>query len=280
MAGATDKIPVSVVIATRNEERRIERCLAALRDFAEIIVLDSRSEDGTKEIAWKNGANVYDFFWNGKYPKKRQWALENIPLTHDRAFFVDADEIVTPALAREIAALDFRAAGYFVPGRYIFEGKPLRFGLRNNKLALFDRNKMEFPAVDDLDIPGMGEIEGHYQPVLKPGRGVEPLGQLKNFLLHDAYDDPAAWKARHERYAAWEIGMDRRGAWPPEPKADRRLLKAAFKSSRWRPEAAFLHSYFLKGGFLDGGRGFRFARSRYGYYRMISKASKRAGAPS
>jgi glycosyltransferase involved in cell wall biosynthesis len=158
------KIPASVIVATRNEERRIVRCLEALQAFDEIIVADSRSTDRTQELAAQNGASVIDFAWNGRYPKKRQWCLDHLPLRHDWVFFVDADEIVTKELTEEIRALNFQAPGYFVRGAYIFEGKPLRHGLQNNKLALLDRRRMEFPVVDDLDMPGMGEIEGHYQP--------------------------------------------------------------------------------------------------------------------
>ena len=270
------KIPVSVLIMTRNEARRIERCLAALSDFDEIIVVDSGSQDATKILSEKMGAQVVDFAWNGRYPKKRQWCLENLTLAHHWVLFIDADEIVTPELIKEMRALDFKAAGYFIRGRYIFEGAVLRKGLRNNKLALIDRRKMEFPVVDDIGAPGMGEIEGHYQPVLKKYFSREYTRQLKNELLHDACDDAASWHERHARYAAWEIEMDRRKAWPQDPRSLRKILKVAFKASPARPLAAFAHCYILKLGFLDGARGFRFAKSRYDYYQMISAANKRA----
>jgi glycosyltransferase involved in cell wall biosynthesis len=270
------KIPVSAVIVTRNEERRIRKCLMALKDFSEIVVVDSQSADRTKEIAKECGAKVFDFAWNGLYPKKRQWTLDNIAFESDFIFWIDADEICPQDLAEEMKNLDPNVAGYFVQGIYIFEGAALNHGLRNNKLALMNKRKMEFPIVDDIGAPGMGEIEGHYQPVLKKGFESAKIGQLKNFLLHDAYGDKAGWTARHERYAAWETEMDKRKAWPEEPKAFRKILKTIFKSSPLRPHAAFTHSYILKFGFLDGARGFRFAQSRYAYYRMISGASKRA----
>jgi len=269
------KIPISVLIMTRNEARRIERCLAALSDFNEIVVVDSSSADATKILSEVAGAKVVNFVWDGRYPKKRQWCLGNLSLAHDWVFFVDADEIITPELIQEIRALDFKATGYFIRGRYIFEGAALRRGLRNNKLALIDRRKIEFPVIDDIGAPGMGEIEGHYQPVLKK-ECAGAIGQLKNELLHDAYDNAASWRERHARYAAWEIEMDRRKAWPQEPRRTRKVLKAIFKLSPARSLVAFAHCYILKLGFLDGGRGFRFAKSRYDYYQMISSASKRA----
>jgi glycosyltransferase involved in cell wall biosynthesis len=273
------KIPVSAVIVTKNEGRRIAACIAALRDFDEIAVVDSASLDDTKTIAAAHGANVFDFEWNGTYPKKRQWSLDNIPFRHDWIFFIDADETPTAGLITEMKNINWdkaaqTTAGFFVRGLYRFDGVLLRHGLRNNKLMLIHRQKMEFPVVDDIGAPGMGEIEGHYQPVLKPGFKGQKIKCLNHFILHDAYDDPAAWQARHERYAAWEAEMDARNAWPREEKLTRRVLKTIFKNLPFRPSIAFIHCFVLKRGFMDGARGFRFAQSRAGYYRMISKASK------
>lgn len=268
-------IPVSVIVATKNERTRIEKCLAALKGFKEILVVDSNSDDSTKEISRASGARVENFIWNGSYPKKRQWILDNLPIKNDFVFFVDADEIVSEKLKNEIANLDFSAAGYFVKGRYVLNGRVLKHGLCNNKLALIHRRKMEFPVVSDLDIPGMGEIEGHYQPVLRPEFAGAKIGRLRHALLHEAYEDAAAWRARHLRYAAWEVEMDRRRAWPRDPSKFRAALKAVFKTLPARPAAAFAHSYILKRGFLDGPPGFDFARSRAAYYRMIADLRRR-----
>jgi glycosyltransferase involved in cell wall biosynthesis len=273
MVSDQPKIPVTVIVATRNEEARIARCLAALKDFEEVIVADSVSTDRTKEIAAAVGARVEVFIWNGAYPKKRQWCLDHLNLKHDWVFFVDADEVVTPQLLREIKKLDFAASGYFVKGAYVMDGRVLQHGLKNNKLALLHRGRMEFPVVDDLGLPGMGEIEGHYQPVLK---GPGWVGQLKAFLLHEACDDRSAWTTRHERYAAWERGMNQRQAWPGDPKRGRSMAKKIFRKLPGRGVIAFTHCYIVKLGFLDGSRGFRFAKSRYDYYRMIGSSSKAA----
>lgn len=267
------KIPVSVIIVTKNEERRIGPCLRALQRFDELIVADSCSRDQTQGIARAQGAAVYNFVWNGRYPKKRQWCLDNIRTRHNYIFFVDADENVTPDLCDEIAALDFKAAGYFVSGQYIYRGRPLRFGLRNNKLALFHKGRFVFPVVDDLDIAGMGEIEGHYQPLLKPQYAAETIGRLRRPLLHDACDDAAAWTERHERYALWEAEVNRRGAWPGDP----RLMKRLFKALPVKAELAFAHSYILKLGMLDGERGLDFALSRYRYYKRIAGLQRAQG---
>lgn len=269
-------IPVSVLIVTKNEADHISRCLTALSDFAEIVVIDSGSADSTVDIARGHGARVEDFTWNGRYPKKRQWCLNHLSLKHEWVFFVDADEVVTEDLKNEMAQLFTNGpahAGYFVKGRYVWNGQVLKHGLVNNKLVLFDRRKIHFPVVDDLDLPGMGEIEGHYQPVLKNSGST---GQLKAPLLHYAYEDQESWQRRHERYAAWEAGMNRKNAWPRDPDPKREFMKQIFRALPLRPAFAFLHCYVLKLGFLDGRAGWDFAKSRFIYYRMIS--SIRAGA--
>ncbi len=259
---------ISVVVCTKTEAPNIARCLESLRDFDDVVVVDSGSTDNTPEIAQGMGVRVEQFKWDGKYPKKRQWCLDNLSLKHDWVFFVDADEVVTPAVIGQLRHMNYAYAGYFVRGQYVFEDKLLEHGLQNNKLALLHRHKVEFPVVDDLDIFGMGEIEGHYQPCLKPGYENLEVGQIDAALHHYAYENPVAWKTRHERYARWEADMDLKGAWPP----DCRFSKRLFRSLPAKPLMAFLHSYIFKRGFKDGEAGFKFAMSRMRYYRMVGRA--------
>lgn len=271
------RLAISVIVVTRDESRKIDRCLSALSDFEDVVVVDSGGTN-TRQ------ARVERFAWNGRYPKKRQWCLAHLTLTHEWVFFVDADEVVTPELVQELRTLDYSAAGYFVKGRYVAGGKPLKYGLCNNKLCLFDRRKIEFPVVDDLDIPGMGEIEGHYQPVLKPAFAGEKIGQVSAPVYHYADEDVAAWQFRHERYARWEAEMILRRAYPVEPSAARQRMKNIFRRLPFRPLAAFLHSYILKRGFMDGARGWVLAAQRFDYYtrvgRHLSSLRKTQGTPA
>jgi glycosyltransferase involved in cell wall biosynthesis len=265
-------LPISVIVTTKNEEKNLARCLAALTRFAEIVVVDSASTDGTVNIAKAMGARVEHFSWNGAYPKKRQWCLDYLPLKYERIFFVDADEVVTPALCDEIARLGWKAPGYFVKGAYVWNGKLLKHGLKNNKLCLFDRRFIAFPIVDDLNIPGMGEMEGHYQPVLKAGNA--KLGTLKNALYHYAAEDISHYQSRHENYARWEAEMRACNAYPAENDTRRGFLKKIFNILPFRAGIAFTHSYIVKAGFLDGKAGYAFARSRYDYYRRSEALAK------
>src|SRR5579864_7612610 len=95
-------LPVSVIVATRNEERNLPRCLESLLGAGEVYVIDSQSTDPTVEIADSYGAHVVQFHYQGGWPKKRQWAMDSLPLSHDWIFLVDADEALTAELASEI----------------------------------------------------------------------------------------------------------------------------------------------------------------------------------
>jgi len=268
------KIPVSVLVVTKNEQDHIARCLKALSDFDEVIVIDSYSDDNTVELAQAVGAIVKNFKWNDSYPKKRQWCLDNIEIKHDWVFWVDADEVLTSDLIEEIRCLfgnKQQCAGYFVKGKYIWQEKCLEHGLMNNKLALFDRRKIEFPVIDDLDIKGMGEIEGHYQPILKSAYSSEKIGQLTAVLFHYAYDDESQWLARHKRYAHWEAQMSFNEAWPKDPVAWRDAIKKLTRTSIFRPYMMFIYSYIIRLGFLDGNKGYKFALSRKKYCEMVLK---------
>lgn len=263
-------LKVSALVTTLNEADNLVRCLGALKDFDEIIVIDSGSLDGTCDIARRFGARVESFAWNGQYPKKRQWCLDNLEMKNEWIFFVDGDEEVTPALIAEIKALDFSVVGYFVKGQYMWRGRALKHGLRNNKLVLFNRYKIEFPLIDDLNIEGMGEMEGHYQPVLKPVFQGEKIGRLQNPMIHFAYENAAQWQARHDRYARWEAQMIMRQAYPKDPSYLREIMKNIFRKAPARGVVAFVHSYILKLGFLDGVAGYQFAMSRMEYYNKVS----------
>lgn len=272
-------IPVSAVVMTRDEAANIGPCLEALAGFAERVVVDSHSGDGTPAIAEAAGARLVPFRWDGRYPKKKEWCRRHLDLAHPWMLYVDADEIVTPALAAEIAGLmraGPRAAGYVIRARHVFAGRALRFGLQNAKIALIDRTRAHFPDIADLDAPGGWEVEGHYQPHLDG-----PVGRLKAPMLHWDRKPVSAWLARHEGYAAWEAHLRATGVKPAieaaEP-AGRRAAKWLARRLPLQPLAAFAHSYLLRLGFLDGRAGFDFAVSRAVYYWLIAIAETRARA--
>ncbi len=76
-------LPVSVIVPVRNEAHNLRRCLESLRGAGEVYVVDSQSSDGTAEIAREFGAQIIQFHYQGGWPKKRQWALDTLPLSYE-----------------------------------------------------------------------------------------------------------------------------------------------------------------------------------------------------
>lgn len=268
-------IPVSVIIMTKNEEKNIGKCLDSVAGFDQIFVVDSGSEDQTYRIATEKGAHVVQFKWNGKYPKKKQWSLENLPFRHDWVLYVDADEEVYPSLAREISGIMSAKPGYdgyFVKFDYVFLNKVLRFGHHVYKLAFFNRHKGKFLDYEDLDAANMWEVEGHYQPHIAGTTAV-----LKHRMLHDDHDSLFHYFARHNRYSDWEAVLRMKGKIVNRGEAQpgiRMMLKLLFHRMPFKGLVAFFHSYVIKLGFLDGAPGLHFALARAFYYWQIGIKSR------
>ena len=265
------KIPISVIVMTKNEERNIAKCLHSIIGFEEIFVVDSGSTDRTCTIAKEMGSKVVNFQWNGKYPKKKQWCLESLPFMHNWVLYVDADEEVTPRLAEELRILmetGPRYTGYFVGYDYIFLGQVLKHGHRVYKLVLFDRLKGRFFDYDDLDAVNMWEVEGHYQPKIE-GK----IGTLRNRMLHNDYASLYHYFERHNRYSDWEAILQAKGSSARSEESQpamRHALKKVFAAMPCKGLIAFTHSFILKLGFLDGHSGFHFALARAFYYWQLS----------
>jgi len=264
------KIPVSVIVMTKEEERNIAKCLRSVEGFDEVFVVDSDSTDRTCAIAGAMGAKIVRFRWNGAYPKKKQWCLENLPFAHDWVLYVDADEEVSPQLAEEIGGLmgaGPKHAGYFASYNYVFLGRVLKHGHQVYKLVLFDRHEGRFLDYDDLDAANMWEVEGHYQPQIEGGVGV-----LRNRMLHNDHVSLFHYFERHNRYSDWEAVLRAKGELvrPEETQPGmRRIMKKVFAALPLKGLAAFLHSFVLMLGFLDGRAGFHFALARAFYYWQI-----------
>src|SRR5436190_14336291 len=136
------KVPVSILIPVRNEAGNLPRCLASVAWADQIFVVDSQSIDGTPEVAAKHGAIVVQFEFNGTWPKKKNWALENLPFNHEWVFILDADEVLPAEAEDEFRKIVSDKAhpvdGYWINRRFMFMGKWLRHAYYPNwNLRLF-----------------------------------------------------------------------------------------------------------------------------------------------
>ena len=86
-----DKLPISVIIITYNEERNIKACLDSVTEWAdEILVIDSGSTDSTREIAHIYTDKIYDHPFEN-YARQRNWAQNSLPIRNEWVFHLDAD---------------------------------------------------------------------------------------------------------------------------------------------------------------------------------------------
>src|SRR5437660_3521857 len=196
-------LPVSVIVPVRNEARNLPRCLESLAGVGEIYVIDSQSTDDTVSIAQSRGAKVVQFHYAGGWPKKRQWAMDTLPLAHDWILLVDADEAMTPELADEIRQAIQKPAldGYQVALRMFFLGRCLRHSDASfYKLSLFRRGKGRFECRSQDQDTSMCDMEVH-EHVIVSG----PTRKLKERLIHHNAESLSRYIRKHNEYSNWEV---------------------------------------------------------------------------
>lgn len=258
----TMAVPVSVLIPTRNESANIGRCLEQLFGWAdEIIVADSQSDDNTLEIAESFGAKVIQFYYSGRLPKKRQWALDTYPFRNEWILLLDADEILGRPLKSEIteAIKTTDWDGYWLRFQIHFLGRQLKHGdTQLWKLSLFRRGKGRFEKRLDAQDSSMSDIEVHEHVVVN-GR----TGRLSNSVRHENFNSMSRYISKHNEYSNWEARVfteSSTGEIEPylfgSQAQRRRWLRIKFLSLLGSPVYLFVFKYFLKLGFMDGKQGF------------------------
>lgn len=258
-AGLAAKLPVSVIVAARNEARNLPACLESLREAGEVYVVDSQSTDATPEIAGSFGAKVVQFHYQGGWPKKRQWAMETLPLAYDWILLVDADEALTPELSEDIrqAIRNPNISGYYISLRMYFLGRLLRHGGAGFwKLALFRRGKGGFECRLKDQNSSMADMEVH-EHIVVDGATM----RLKNPLVHRNVESLSRYIQKHDEYSNWEARvLLQRGESNSELRPTlfhtqaqrRRWLKKKLYALPGSPVLLFLYRYFLRLGFMDG----------------------------
>jgi len=256
---AASVLPVSVIVPVRNEARNLPRCLQSLAGVGEVYVIDSQSTDDTVAIAQSHGANVIQFYYAGGWPKKRQWAMDTLPLAYDWILLLDADEVLTPELVEEIrrALQNPEVDGYAIRLQMYFLGRILRHCDASFwKLSLFRKGRGRFECrLKDQDT-SMADIEIHEHVVVDG-----PTAQLRNSLLHHNVDSLSRYILKHNEYSNWEarVLLQPEGD-SEEVSADlfgtqaqrRRWLKRNLYRLPGSPVLLFLYRYIFRLGFLDG----------------------------
>jgi glycosyltransferase involved in cell wall biosynthesis len=271
--------PLSVLVPVRNEAANLRDCLASVSFAQEIVVVDSESTDATQAIAEAAGARVVQFVWNGKFPRKKNWALQNIPWQHEWVLIVDADERITPELQREVRKAICRPGvdGFYINRRFWFLDGWINhcgyFPSWNMRLFRHWLGRYEQVETGDNFLSGDNEVHEH---VLLHGQAE----YLATPMEHYAYPDVATFLEKHQRYAAWEAAASKK----LNERTRERILRAtpfgtAVERKRWlrklatatpfRPSLRFLYHYVWRQGFRDGYRGWMLCRLLASYERMI-----------
>ena len=261
----SDRVPVSILIPIKDEAANLPRCLDSVRWADEIFVVDSQSTDGSQEIAEKRGAQVVPFLFNGTWPKKKNWALENLPFRNDWVFILDADEVLPESAAAEFAKAIAEAgdiAGYWINRRFMFMGRWLKHAYYPNwNLRLFQHSLGRYEKLTEAKTnSGDNEVHEH---VIVQGR----TGRLRTEMDHYAFPSVEVFVEKHNRYSNWEarVAADEylnasSGKLSGEVVSRRRKLKLLSHRLPFRPLLRFLYIYVWQKGFLDGREGYYFAR--------------------
>ena len=220
---------LSAVIITKNEEDIIARCIKHLSWCHSIFLIDDNSTDKTTEVAKKMGVKVFTRSLNDDFASQRNWALSKVKTKW--TLFIDADEVVTDELAREIeeAIAKSQYLGFWVTRKDFWLGRKMNFGefgkTKFLRLARTKGGKWRRAVHETWEVSGRKE-------------------SLKNELYH--YPHPTVGKfLEHINFHSTlhAIANQNEGK------------KSSIYKIFLYPPAKFFKNYLLRGGFLDGTQG-------------------------
>ncbi len=227
---------LSVVLATRNEEANLARCLESVKGIAdEIIIADEQSSDKTVAIAKQFKARVISTPHNDNFHITKNIAID--AAKGDWILQLDADEVISPELAGEIRSKtqDSKFNGYWINRRNWFLGRFLTKGGQypDPTLRLYRRGKGRLPA---KDVHEQAVVEGQ-------------VSHLKHDLLHYRDTSFAKYLDGFNRYSSFIASQI-------DPQVN---LWQTFNYLVIKPAMTFSKIYFRHLGYVDGFPGFVFA---------------------
>ena len=254
---------VTVIILTKNEEKNIKASVNSAKQIANrVLVVDSGSEDATKEIAEANGSEVYFHEWRG-HANQFNWALDNCNIQTEWVFRLDADERISKELALEIKEklkCSKSIDGYKMRWRVYFMGKWIRHGGTHKpyflRLFRYGKGRVENKLMDEHIIVD-GKVE-----------------KLDGDLIHYDYKGLDAWLTKHIWYSNLEIEMHRcqniLNGGNQVQKAKRGFYYRLPMFLRAR--IYYWYRYYGQLGFLDGKEGKIFIYLQAYWYRFLIDA--------
>ena len=238
---------LSVIIIAKDAEATIRRCLESVAWADEVVVVENGSADRTADIARELGAKVHQTAdWPG-YGQQKNRALDLA--TGDWLFSLDADEWVTPGLRDEIRSAiagGSKRVAFRIPRRSSFCGRFMRHSgwWPDYVVRVFKRGNGRFSA------------DAVHERVIVEGR----IGSLRECIMHEAITDLDQMLSKMNRYSSTSAAeLHKRGR------------RGSFISALFHGGWAFVRTYVLRLGFLDGREGFMLAvaNAEGAYYRHL-----------
>ena len=223
---------ISVVIATKNEESNIRKCLEHITWADEIVIVDDASSDTTVEICKEFTQKIYINDSIGSFHTNKNLGLEKA--TGEWIFSLDADELITPELAQEVKEVITKSdkIGFYVPRKNYFLGRWINGcgWWPDNIIRLFKRGVTQWP------------LEIHDTPKIQEK---ERVGRLKHALIHHTYRDLSHYFEKFNQYTS-RLAQE-------EYEKGVKVNLSSFLLYFWiKPLYWFLRKYFLLRGFLNG----------------------------
>lgn len=237
------KLPLSVVIVARNEEKNIRDCLESVEFAQEVILVDDFSTDATREISASLGAKVFQRAMAGDWGAQQTFAIEQA--TQDWVLLLDCDERITPALAREIREC-------------VSSGEKNAYAIR--RINHFKRVRVNHGVLRPDFVPRLlpragTRVEGFVHPKIVFSA---PLKKLREPMLHYTYETWTSYLGKFDKYT--KLAAEKAFAEGKRAKFFRDIV--------FRPAFAFFKMYILQGGFLDGKIGWILSVNHYFYTEM------------
>lgn len=263
-------LDLTIAIPIKNEQFNLINCLDSIGvDFAQrIVLLDSGSTDGTLPIAHDRGLDVIQFNWDGRFPKKRNWFLQEHPPQTRWVLFLDADEYLTPHFKEELNRVlpNTQNAGFWLSYSVYFQGRKLKGGYPLDKLALFRVGLGEYECIDE-DAWSDLDMEVHEHPIINGS-----VGFIHSKIDHQDFRGVSHWVSKHNQYSSWEAARFIRYANDPDVRAQwtfRQKIKYSLMRTPLLGIAYFFGSFFLMGGWRDGFIGLSYAILKMSYFTQI-----------
>lgn len=246
---------------------RLQNRLEGLSNISDIHIIDSPSTKSKEiqEFCLEKGLLYKNFIWDGKYPKKRNWALMNIEFKSDIILFLDSDELVTQENINEIIKIfkDPAIGVVYFEFNNIYKGKLLKFGVKFKKSNCLRLGNAFYEKVDEENWSKL-DMEVHEQILtdLSTANAVSKIEHHEFKSLHH-------YISKHNEYSEWEAKNSINKTQSKHKLTFRQKVKYSLIKTPFLGIVYFLWDYIFLLGFLNGRYGLRFSILKAFYFYLI-----------